>query len=515
MADIVDAVKTEVPQFNDYLIKGFRQDKMRGIPEYLCTLFSETIKLFEDDLTFDGYDILTPEERIRHMRTTLINKNNVEVQHSSFALYRFKFGLRGEPHELHAHVPYLHEGAVWLSDTRYHPLFPVVERVIHVNRKSPSVHYVTIKVLRAPIVFWRRKEIIVRTVQERLVREAVLTIKIHQGGKNSKKSEHTPLTLYHFAIFGFYEALKIYMIGDDEISMVEGVSEEEGYDHLHFTENIYIKFKTDILKQRYKRRMLIQLMLIAQEHNRFPTEHPLRVDDIVSEDGAFFRVILGKFAYDPNKDSSLLFKNASDHIATTDTMLDPIAQDQMRGIDIDVDSIYDLLWTAFFRIDKWITGYEPSNLYTKKLGSLDLMMAQLVRTTFINHYNVLNNSQGELTSDQLRKLLRKSSKPATWFGGNSVFRANPSMYNSNWLMAIGLKWFRSMETETGGGKGGGGKRPPKSLITAHKSHVAVTTILSIPPSNPCVAGTINPFLEIDKDGNIQDYLGDVLDGVYE
>jgi len=72
------------------------------------------------------------------------------------------------------------------------------------------------------------------------------------------------------------------------------------------------------------------------------------------------------------------------------------------------------------------------------------------------------------------------------------------------LLSIGLKRFLSLESiETDSCRNG--KKATKvaaNLITAHPSHLSVSSVLDIPSSSPIVTGSMNPFAIIDTDGNI-------------
>jgi hypothetical protein len=158
----------------------------------------------------------------------------------------------------------------------------------------------------------------------------------------------------------------------------------------------------------------------------------------------------------------------------------------------------------FYNIDDLIVTYDPTNLYNKKIGSLDQLMSSIVRDIAHRQYNVINSKQEKLTQKAVSTFCRSASQQATWIGKTQVFRPNPSLYNDNWLLAIGLKRFISLESiETEAVRAG--KKSTKvsaRLIKAHPSQLIVTSISDIPSSSPVVTGSMNPFCEIDDDGNI-------------
>ena len=56
-------------------------------------------------------------------------------------------------------------------------------------------------------------------------------------------------------------------------------------------------------------------------------------------------------------------------------------------------------------------------------------------------------------------------------------------------------------------------KTPLHLLKAHPSHLIVTSILDIPSSSPIVTGSLNPYAQIDEDGNIvePEYAKEVAD----
>ena len=216
----------------------------------------------------------------------------------------------------------------------------------------------------------------------------------------------------------------------------------------------------------------------------------------------YYKTVLGKYTYPSNTNAQLLFDNARKHLETTDTLLDPPAQYQLSQIGIKVKDIYELLLVAFFNIDQWIVGYNPTNLYEKKIGALDQIMAPLVAIVNSKLFQIVNNRNEGLTQETVKRFTTSASQHESWLMGNSMFRANPTICNDNWLIAIGASKFRSLENTETKASPNGGRNMPVALLKAHPSQLVVESILTLPPSNPIVGGNVNPMLRIDEDGNI-------------
>lgn len=484
-----------LPDFNDFLLLEFRNNKINQIRNYLDALFRESVKLFPDGrLKYNGWQELTPDERLEYIRTNKILNKRIEVQKSSFELLRFNFEFEGIIHPVFLHVPYLEHGAVWLSDTRYFPLFPIVER----GGLHRTAHDIIIKVMRAPITFKRNETFSFTTSKAKTFRETVLTVKIHQRkrGRGGKRTDRTPILLYHLTKHPFDQVMKMYGFDNGEISIVPTFDEnDDKFSYIMIKEGIYLKVLDTAFGNINKRRVIASYLMILAEHTKF------ELRELVATHLNYYWCALGKFTSPAITNAMLMYDAAKKHLETTDPLLDPPAQYQLSQIGINVKDIYDLLLVVFFNIDNWLVGYNPTNLYEKKIGALDQIMAPLV--TLINNrlFQIVNNKGEGLTQETVKKFVNSASQHESWLTGNSAFRANPSICNDNWMIAIGTNRFRSLENaETKGGTGG--RNMPVALLKAHPSQLVVESLLCLPPSNPIVSGNINAFLQIDEDGNI-------------
>lgn len=476
MGEIGDAL----PNFNDELLLRFRETKISQIDDYLDSIFKESMKLFGGRLVYVGYTTLGPEERMEYILSNPIINKSIDIQKSDFKLLRFEFRFEGVVHYLHVHVPFMKYGCVVLSDTEYYPLLPIVERGgLHRTRDS-----IIIKVMRAPLTFRRQDAYVIETTTGEKYLERILTIKIHQGSRKGRKLDRTPLILYHLVKYGLEKTLEYYQFapGELQFTTMPANDTDSGYSYIRIRDDLFMRVPTSVLQtDMYKRRVIVSLLRIFEDYKRFT------LGDLLDPKAFYFKVALGKYTYPSNNKPELLLTNANAHLATTDTLLDPPAQFQLATIDIHATDIYDLIYKVFYNMDRWIISYKPTNLYDKKIGSLDQIMATLVREINNKQFNIINSNVG-LNQDTVTKFMRQASKHSGWFTGCSVFRANPTFYSDNLLLSILAKRFRSLEnTETASVKGGKrkakGKKIPVGLLKAHPSQLVVESILSIPPSS--------------------------------
>lgn len=478
-----------LPDFNDDFLLHFRENSIKKIPDYLDVMFQESVKLFKGRLRYIGYQRLTPDERIEYIRNNTILKKKIQIQKSSFEQLKFIFEFENVQYPLHISIPYLDHGAVILSDTQYFPMFAIVERG-GLHRIQDGL---IIKVMRAPLTFRRSEQFVFTTTDGRVCREIVPTVKIHQGKRGrGKKAGVTPIILYHLVELSFDKTMQYYGFQPGEISLVPKMEESNEYSHIEIREDIYLKVHNSCLDDLFKRRMIASYLMCLTEYTRFGLR------DLIATHPVYYKTVLGKYTYPSTTNAQLLYDNAEKHLETTATLLDPPAQYQLATIGIQVNGIYELLREVFYNIDRWIVSYEPTNLFSKKIGSLSQLMAPLVSSINTKLFGVINAKNEGLTPDTVKRFVTTASQGESWMMANSVFRANPTICNDNSLLTVLTKRFRSLEnTETKSTTGG--RNMPVALLKAHPSQLVVESILALPPSAPVVSGEINPMIQVDME----------------
>jgi hypothetical protein len=210
-----------------------------------------------------------------------------------------------------------------------------------------------------------------------------------------------------------------------------------------------------------------------------------------------------------NTKPALAIEHCNSHLRSLSTYLDPLTMVRLNKMGIQCTDIYELFYQVFLNIDKWLVYHNPSDLFEKKLSVIELLMTNLVETTFYKFYE-LSNGKKALLSKNVKSLLKMKSKAINdIYLRNGLVRSNPAIYNSNWLLTIGCKKVRQPANQNNNAKNTNILTSKEHLF--HSSMVGVESILTIPTSSPGVGGSINPYIEIDDDGCFikPDYMSDI------
>ena len=506
--------------FNDDLIYEYRKRKIAGIADYLDKTHRQVTEFFGKQVRYVGYQVMTPKEHIDYILDNSIIKGNVQIRRNESQLVRYEYEFEGRSYYVYHEIPYLVNEMIVYKDTKFFPQFYIVEKG-GVNCTENGT--IIVKVMRIPITFSRRPTDKMKLISTRgnVYPELLVTVKIHQAKETSKKKENPPLLLYHLCKWGFPDTMKKYGIDPKCISIVQEVDEKDKDNEYFLLPNgvNYFKVSRDILKDSYKLRAILSVYRCFVE---LPDFHP---QDVLGTDPSYYITVLGK--YTSSKDINmikLLYPNAVKHLEMTDPMLDLVAKEQLRSVGCECNDIYDLLYWMYYRIDDLLVSYNPTNLFDKKIESLDNLAGGVASKIASAQYRIIDSKKATLDSKTFASFCTHASCNMSWIStddtkrSNNVFRTNPSLYNDNYLLTIGLKRVLSLESITSRSKrkNRGKSKTSPYLLRAHPSQLVVTSILDIPASSPVVTGSMNPYCEIDDNGNIQrpPYASEI-DGIFK
>ena len=197
----------------------------------------------------------------------------------------------------------------------------------------------------------------------------------------------------------------------------------------------------------------------------------------------------------------------------TDPMLDLVAKEQLRTVGCKCDNVYDLLYWMYYNIDDLLVSYDPTDLYDKKIESMDNLASRVARNIATIQYGIINSKKAILDDKTVEQFCKKASQRPSWFAvddndrSSKVFRPSPSLCGDCLLLAITMKRILSLDSVTStfghkNKKSGSKNKTSPLLLKAHPSQLVVTAPLDIPASSPVETGSMSPWCEITERGAI-------------
>lgn len=494
---IFGAVKEQLPRFNRHLLVDYRRQQIGQLAEYMDIVYKEAVKLVESgNLVYKGFVRLTPEERIRHLIESTSKSGSMrfrlEIQPSEMELVRYIFDYRGQEYYVHLTLPYLVNDQMIIHGTAYHFQLPIIERIIY---RIPDG--LIVKVMRSPLQFWRKEQYSYQSEEGKLYYDPIITVKAHYGGKERKDKREikTALVLYLLADRGMARTLQTLGMDPSHVQFLDKLEKQDTefeYFRLRKDRELWMKVHKSIFDNTNQRRVVASLHYLMQ----FFGNHDIGV--LYDEQATIFKILLGKSIHGVATKETMAHSNVENHQKSLSTYLDPMTKQQLYLLGIRVEDIYQLFVHIFLNMDDLILNHSPSDLFEKKVGVRELLLAQTIRNTFSEFYTFCKREQRQPGEQIMRALARKLSRPIAAI--NDCGARNAPFFNDNWLLTIGGKKVRQAANQQSGKRG----RKKGNLLTNrehffHPSMMVIESVLSIPSSNPGVGGDINPFAPTDEE----------------
>lgn len=501
-AELANAVRARIPQYNDYLLTGYMKEQISGAAEFIETIFKEAVKQLSDMITYVDMRVVLPEERAD---MELEYKKGCPITVSELLLVEYRFAYAGQFFPVFLYIPYLKNDVIVIEGTNY-----VLQRSIKEKVFSKTTSGITMKVIRQPIPFYLTSSYRIESVTDGWYRnETVPTTSIHnQNRSNRKKMIDATVIHYILCKFGFLGTLARFGLTGDDMSFtttIGGDVEEYRYfaakKKVKQVKNVdlYLKVRKSCLEDPAITKLTANILYTV---TAFPKH---QVEDLYEPTGTIFRIMLGKIIHGASTAEISCKSKIDMHIASLDTYLDPITRDRLHSYGIFVDDIYDMLQYVFKEIDRISSTTAHTNLYNSRIDVMEeLLVETIVKAVYTRWYRVETDSK-KLNVKEVKAQLNFSRELVTKLHMSRIVQKNPPAYGDNILVGWKIQKIRQSGLSTSG-------RIIKSPDHRfHTSMAGVETLIAFSKSNPGAGGAINPFAVITENGSIirQDYSDEI------
>lgn len=492
--EVKGEVRKRLYPFNDAALRGYREAKVNDAVKYLDMVFREAMKLFKGEIQYLGYQLLSPEQRIAHMLASKYSRG-FNVQRTELSLVRFDFEFAREIFSTTLYVPYMVDGAIVVDDIVSYIQVAEIERVFSRIRDG-----LIAKVLRSPLFFKRTEQLAFASTKGINFCDAVITTKIHYKKMSEKRKFKTALLLYFLSSFGLTRTLTMFEIDHSEVVFVnqEDPCLSAEWHEFKIKPDLYLQVKTNVMEDATKRKVITSLIYcLATKYAE------TQLDRITDPNGSIWKILLGKSIFGVKTNDISAHQYAEAHLESLATYLDPFTQKDLAVIGIFAEDIYDLLLLAFKNLHTWLAEHRPNDLYEKKVGVLELIMADMVKDIFHRAYNT-HQANPTLKKESVRHLLRFSSRKIS-----SISRCGATIsaqiYHDNPLFYAYTRRSRQPISMSSPGRRQASRKKSGSLIHSPEyrfdpSFMVVESILDMSSASPGDSGAISPYCPIDANG---------------
>lgn len=491
MDKILQAISDEMPKINQELLVGFVENSIGDSVHYVDTAFKGAVQLVPGAVSYKGYEILGPRERV--IAELDSKKIRICLATSELQLVEFRLEHQGTIHPCKIYVPYMHNRMLHIRGKRYSVNLGISEQV-YSRVQDKGVDGLMVRPIRARITF-NRKDII-RLVDYRtravVASPFVVTVKLHHKRHNRRKID-TSVILYLLCKFGLKNTLIKLGIDPNMISFVDQPDyNDRGNAYIlakkpSKNDNLFLKVDyEELASNRHLAKIIgsiIYTLNISDNHS---------IDEFWDPSGSMWRVILGRIIY-PDAPGTKARTDADTHIQSVDIFIDPISRKRFNDFGVHVQDIYELLIYTFSEIDTIMVNSTSQNLYDKRVDITDgVMIPSFVTTIYQRFYRT--NQRTQLRDREVKALvkIRPMVIDQAWSSARRGSPRNittaPQMFNDSWLASCGIFKIRAA--------GSADQR-------FHPSMAVVESLVAFSGANVGQTGLINPYLQINpKTGGI-------------
>lgn len=525
--ELLDRIKAITPKFNKSIVNGLAVEHMMGVnPEtginntmaYIDRLMYINRELFPPGLEYEGSQICSPMRHFEEVTKEYNSRRHANIARSDVYLVKYQFSYEGEPcFPRFVLLPYVRDGGIITLNGATYNVAPVLADVGY-------------SVLRGSIFipFRRTKLTFNRETYHFYVngkREIVYVIwsLIHNEMARRKKADldnrpaiHSCLAHYFFAKYGVVDAFKRWAKVDVQIDYRANLEERFGGAAKLKASDNYV-FESCQLKGKHPTgeicliypkeqdsefaRMLVGGFFYVMDvfPNRF--KEPEEIGDPVH-----WQLLLGNLVFGDFEHAGKLLENIETHMHSFDNSLDEITREELRGRDIYVDTIWDLLYVIMTDLAHYFytTSSDESTMYHKRLMVLRYVMEEFNNAISLFGLAFQSRRDKEWTRKDIEAALRRSFKLNT-----CIRRLTAQHGEINTVSYPGdNKFFRltSMLIPQDQAKRNSGYS--KGLISdasrlLHASIAEVGQYNNQPKNNPDGRSRISPNVKIDVDGTVR------------
>jgi len=487
--DIIRACADALPRYNDFLIRGFREQELLKAPETVGTIFSEAIRLFGGRIQYDKHWVLSPEERLEFEA-----KRGACIAPSELILVGFRFIFNSKYFYTYLYLPYIKDDFIVIKGNRMSLQLCIADRVF-----SKTADGITAKVVRAPLIFKRTQTFMMTSaVSDYAKAEFIIAALIWQK-KTGRRGATIRPTIIHYLLcrFGFMNTMSQFGLGPTDCTFVSEVGRDvDTFEYFVAKKaikkkrpDVFLKIRRSLLEDPTISQLVANVLYICtafQKHS---------VADLLESSGTVYRIMLSRVLLTVANEAQGE-NQINTHIASVDLYLDTITRNRLADAGIIVSNIYDLLRHIFMDIGRIIVNSSHSNLYTKRIDVTDSVLVNTIGTAIYRRFYDIVRSQKKMDEKEVANILSFVPMLIDRLNKEKIVKNSPPSYGDNYLASSGIRKIR----QSGSGTSTDQNDPQHRF---HPSVAVAESLVAFSKQNPGIAGSINPYLPIDQDGSIR------------
>ena len=520
-----DMIAEETPKFNPVIVDGLAVEELSNPAQYIDQIWRTVALWFPEGMTYDGYELCTPQEEYNEITSKRNGKRLCEIAKSYLYLVRFNLSLHGVPlYPRYLHLPYvLDAGIMVLRGSRF-AISPVLaDRAISAESDSLFIPLNCAKLKFERVV--QHYRVGGEGDGESGQRETVNVIwspvhnscnKPRRDGTRATVDVRTTLVHYLFCRQGVTKTFEQFtnttvVVGGPEVN-------ERTYPADKWVICSSVQLRPKGFKGRLYQPSEIRLAIPVKRYeiyeNRaliagffYIVDHfPDLIEPEFIDEVDLWRVLLGHAIFATNTSEGEILNKIEAHLDFLDEYIDGMSQETLRQDGVEVNDIYDLFMHVIETMsERLLNPGEPvSSMYGKRLTVKHYVLFDIIKAIMTLRFKLTTaNKKKPVTIDDVNKLMNRE------LGRDLITKINRRHGEVSSVSSPGdNKYFKItsnivMQTKSSSVRGrskGKLSDPAKAL---HVSIADVGSYLNLPPSDPTGQSKVSPYLELEPDRTVK------------
>lgn len=518
-AEFARLVDLDTPKLNPVIANGLAVEHMRGVEEYIDSVFHSVAKEFPEGLKYEGGHRCRYPEAYRETIRKRGTRSTYDMARSDFYMMRYDFSFKGEKlKSKYIYLPFVTENStIHISNSRYLVSPVLTDRVI-----SIGVNNIFIRLLRDRMTFERTAHHF--EVNGKGETADVAWVNAYHKTEAMKKLKRTvnmqcSLVHYLFCKYGFTETFKRFGCADPIVGYAPDITREKyPRDQWVICSSMYTNttMKPKGAPKGYYAPTMIRVAIRREEWANpivrslvggffYVVDHfPDRVEpEFIGSphEKRLWMILLGHIIFSGTVNEGKLLNDIDAHIVSLDDYIDNIMIARFREIGMPMTDLWQLFGVLIENFKTWIldSANKVNSMYDKELNVIGFVLESL--TFLIIKLNFRLKAAAK--KEQLK--LRDVENALQVLKTGAIFSLTKTCGCLSTTSSPGdNKAFKStaiLIPQSASHKGAGSKDRGAITDQTKRLHVSVAEIggySNIPKSEPSGRSRLNPHVQLTE-----------------
>lgn len=493
------------PKFNQVMMNGLAHHRMAYSINYVDKFIKYACHgKTQTHLRYLGYKELSPKEEIKFLFNKT-GRTEYDIAENSIYLvaFYFQYGDSDEVMEQFFYLPYVSRGnTINLSGSKMLVMPVLADKVISIGEHAIFINILTAKYNFTSTVF-------AVSINGRYERVTIVNTELYRN--QSKKQEDTTkanTTALHYLLANDgYTKVMQRLLGF--VPIVTYKDTLEGHVIIKSTDQAphgYIKNKKiyeptpirfAVKLEQYNEKVLYVIGNLFYIIDNFPDR--LLMDYF--DDTIVWKRLLGEIIHSGKNSLFHLDEKIGAHFNDLNSRFDNVTTDKLSDVDVQADTLVDLIYVIFERFNNWIMTASPRSLYGNKTYEVESfalanLTSSVTRIVLDINKEELRINKGILEQKTIDKIFKKYFKTKKVFSlKNEKLFVTSIEYCGDHLYPKNVAMIVQQEADSIDVKAKSTNTSERKKISA--SMATVGSILGLSKGNPTPVVRLNPYVNVD------------------